>query len=304
MHEYDVTLLTESKYVNIGSPNLFESNILKEDGILRNALEAKGLRVHRTNWDDKNFDWRQTRTVLFRTPWDYFRRFDEFSRWLDETSVKTKFINPLETIRWNIDKHYLLDLERAGLNIPPTILAERGDTRTLEDLAKSTSWKDFILKPAVSGAAWHTYKFNRENISEHEAIYRELISNRSMLLQEFQYSIQSKGEAALMVFGGKYSHAVLKRAKEGDFRVQDDFGGTVLVFSPSADEIEFAEFAAKLCEPLPTYARADIMWDNNDRVCISELELIEPELWFRSHPPAAVRLADIINIGIKKSFKE
>ena len=45
------------------------------------------------------------------------------------------------------------------------------------------------------------------------------------MLQEYQNKITTKGEVAFMIFGGKYSHAVLKKAKPGDFRVQDDFGG-------------------------------------------------------------------------------
>ena len=300
MHEYDVTLVTQSKFVKIESPSRFEQCILEDDALVRAALEAKGLRVYRTNWDDKNFDWCKTKYIFIRSPWDYFRRFDEFCAWLNDASSKTKFINTIEIIRWNIDKHYLLDLQREGLRIPPTVFIEKGDQRTLAQIAGEAEWKDFILKPAVSGAAYNTYKFGKDGIKEHEAIYSGLIANEAMLLQEFQYNILDKGEVALMVFGGKYSHAVLKRAKEGDFRVQDDFGGTVHDYIAAADEIEFAERAASLCKPVPAYARVDVMWDNTNRVCISELEVIEPELWFRKNPNSAKVLAQIISEYFRK----
>ena len=48
---------------------------------------------------------------MFRTTWDYFFRFDEFSAWLDRVSALTHLINPVEQVRWNMDKHYLRDLE-------------------------------------------------------------------------------------------------------------------------------------------------------------------------------------------------
>ena len=97
-----------------------------------------------------------------------------------------------------------------------------------------------------------------------------------------------------MLFDGKYSHAVLKIAKEGEFRVQDDFGGSVHQYDPSDEEIEFAEHVAAHTSPLPAYARVDVIWDNNDQLAVAELELIEPELWFRFKPEAADLMADAV----------
>ena len=94
-----------------------------------------------------------------------------------------------------------------------------------------------------------------------------------------------------MVFGGKFSHAVLKKAKAGDFRVQDDFGGTIEIYHPNQEEIAFVEEAFAACNPLPIYARIDVIWDNNDQLCIGEIELIEPELWFRMDQESASRCA-------------
>jgi hypothetical protein len=116
-----------------------------------------------------------------------------------------------------------------------------------------------------------------------------------MLLQEFQNPVLEKGEVAYMLFGGKYSHAVLKKAKPGDFRVQDDFGGTVHDYQPSAEEIEFAEHAVGYCQPAPIYARVDVIWNNQDELCVSELELIEPELWSRKHHGAAELFAEALS---------
>jgi len=290
----DVTLLTDSRYVNPPKVNWYIQNILNDDKLVQEALEKRGLTVARTNWDDPHFGWTHTRCVVFRTTWDYFDRFAEFSNWLNNVSKQTQLINPIETIRWNIDKHYLQELAEKGINIPPTLFIEKGDLRSLSEITAATTWSNFILKPAVSGAARHTYKFNNTTVAEYQEIFADLIAEESMLLQEFQKNILSKGEVALMVFGGKFSHAVLKRARPGDFRVQDDFGGTVHPHKATEEEIQFAEMVVKHVSPLPAYARVDVIWDNADRLCVSELELIEPELWFRKYPAAEEMMADAI----------
>ena len=42
------------------------------------------------------------------------------------------------------------------------------------------------------------------------------------------------------------------------------------------------------------YARVDIVYDNKNNLALSELELIEPELWFRNNPKAATLLSETI----------
>ena len=294
MKKYEVTILTDSRFINPVEIDENIQNVLIEDNFAKEALERKGLKVARTNWDNPGFDWSDTHFAIFRTTWDYFNRFEEFSKWLDDTSKKTKFINPIETILWNIDKHYLLDLKEKGINIPDTIFIETGDERTLSDLFHQSGWNDCILKPSVSGAARHTYKLNKENISEHESIYKELISKESMMIQEFQYKVLTKGELTFVVFGGKFSHAILKKAKHGDFRVQDDFGGKVHNYNASTEEIRFAEDVVSLCNPLPVYGRVDAILDNQKKLAVSELELIEPELWFRYYTTSADIFAEAV----------
>lgn len=290
----DVTLLTDARYVNPVNPDWYKQNILEDDRLVREALERKGLTVARTHWDNPDYDWTKTKLAVFRTTWDYFDRYAEFSKWLDQVNTQTKLVNPLSLIRWNIDKHYLHDLEQQGIRIPPTVFIEPGDQRTLAEIIAPTGWTDCILKPAISGAARHTYRLNQENTSAHAEIFRQLIAHESMLLQEFQNPVLEKGEVAFMLFGRKYSHAVLKKAKPGDFRVQDDFGGTVHDYKPTNQEIEFAERVVAYCKPAPAYARVDVIWNNQHELCVSELELIEPELWFRKHHAAAELFAEAL----------
>ena len=87
----------------------------------------------------------------------------------------------------------------------------------------------------------------------------------------------------------------MARHGESEVRVQDDFGGTVHDYKASESEIAFAEQAVEACDPQPLYARVDAIWDNNNQLVVSELEMIEPELWFRKDDQAADKLAEAIS---------
>lgn len=298
MFAYDVVLITEDRYVDPPHIDDYIANILTDDDILTRALSNCGLKVRRVSWSDPAFDWSSTRCAVFRTTWDYFNRFDEFIAWLNATEHKTRFINDIRIIRWNMDKHYLADLQKNGVRIVDTTFIEKSSTLSLRDLFAQSGQEKAIIKPAVSGAARHTYMLTKENIGAHASIFSQLIAEESMLFQPFQQHIVSHGEVSYMVMHGKCTHAVLKKAKQNDFRVQDDFGGTVHPYTPNAEEIAFAESAVAACPYEPLYARVDVVRDNFGELAVMELELIEPELWFRKHPPAAAELAKGIHRSI------
>ncbi|XWN38480.1 MAG: hypothetical protein ROO71_05950 [Balneola sp.] len=292
MKKFDVVILTESRYLNPEKVNDYIQNILMEEELLKKSLQKHGLNVIRKDWADPDFDWSSTKCAIFRTTWDYFDRFEEFQQWLDRVESQTTLINPVSTIRWNMDKHYLKELGDKAIRVVETKYINRGETDSLQSIIEKTGWIDVILKPTVAGAARHTYKLDPSNIEEHEALFAKLIAKEDMMLQPFQYNIATKGEVSFMVMGGRFTHAILKKAKSGDFRVQDDFGGTVHNYDASEDEIAFAEEVVHACKPLPAYARVDVMWDNDYQIAVSEVELVEPELWFRENPSAAEVLAE------------
>lgn len=291
---YDVVILTDYRYDNPKEINWYTQQVLTEDKILQESLERKGLKVCKKNWNSNDFNWAKTKYAIFRSTWDYFDRFNEFFKWLNQTKEKTKFINSSEIILWNIDKHYLLDLEREGINIAPTIFIEKGNKIKIGDLFKETKWEEAVIKPAISGAARHTYRLKKNNYNKYNDLLNELILEESFLFQEFLNNITTDGEISMIIIGGKYTHAVKKRAKHGDFRVQDDHGGTVENYNSNKQEILFAEKCIQLCPYKAVYARVDIIYDNNNKISLSELELIEPELWFRNNEESADLLAEEI----------
>lgn len=290
----DVVVLTDHRYVAPEQTNDYINNVLLEDATVVNALKEQGLRVERRAWDDPDFNWETAALLLFRTTWDYFDRFAAFAPWLKKVSETCILVNPPEVLYWNIDKHYLNDLKRNGINIPPTVYIEKDTTSDLNVILKENQWTEAVVKPCVSGAGRHTYKIRQNQTGSTQLIMDELLTQEAMMVQEFQQNIVDQGELSLMIIGGAYTHAVLKKARKGEFRVQDDFGGSVHSYQPTDEEIQFAIACTKASGFDLPYARVDIFRDNKGELCLAELELIEPELWFRFHPEAAKVLAECI----------
>ena len=294
MKEFDVVLLTDSRYVNPKKIDPYIQNVLKEDRLVIDGLEKLNLRTIKKDWNDTNFNWSSTKSAIFRSTWDYFEQFSNFRNWLDIVKDQCYLINPYGQINWNLDKHYLLDLQKLDLPIVESIFVSKKTQLNLETISKSKNWKDIVIKPTISGAARHTYHLKNDEIKKFQYKWLSLTNNEDFMVQEFQKNILSSGEIAVMLFGGEYSHSVLKKAKKGDFRVQDDFGGSVEKINPSLDIIKLAEKTIKSLKTMPLYARVDIIFDNGNKPVISELELIEPELWFRFKKESAYKLAEFV----------
>ncbi len=284
----DIALLTDGRYTATvaAAGDWYLGNILADDGLLQAALDRRGVSAVRVDWADPGVDWSAFRIAVFRTTWDYYERFAEFHRWLDRTADLTRFCNPLATVRWNADKHYLAEVERQGIPIVPSAFIERGGDIRLAEMLVERDWSEAVIKPCVSGGARHTYRFARETAAAIEPVVRGLLADESFLLQPFEPHVLASGEDSLMVFDGVYSHAVRKLPKPGDFRVQDDHGGTVHPRQPDDEQVELAVRAAAVAGN-PAYARVDMVQDRSGRWVVMELELIEPELWLRCHPPSA-----------------
>ena len=289
----DVVILTEDRYVHPDPDDWYQAQIAREDGLVAEALQAQGLSVARRSWADPTMDWRACGSLLCRTTWDYFDRFAEFSRWLDAVSAQTRLFNDAGLIRWNVDKHYLADLAARGVAIAPTCFVERGEAMTLASIMAAQGWDEIVFKPAVSGAARLTCRVDRASLAGHEPVFARCVAQEAMLVQRFEPAILADGELSLIVIDGRCTHAIRKTARAGDFRVQDDHGGTVHSHAPSADERAFAEAAVAACPSLPLYARVDFVRDGGG-FRLMALEMIEPELFFRFDPPAAETLAAVL----------
>jgi glutathione synthase/RimK-type ligase-like ATP-grasp enzyme len=105
-----------------------------------------------------------------------------------------------------------------------------------------------------------------------------------MMLQPFLPSVAEEGEISLFMFNGALSHAVIKRAAAGDFRVQPQYGGQMTPYAPDEEARSLAEAALAVAPRRPVYARVDMARLPDGRLALMELEAVEPDLYFAFAP--------------------
>ena len=290
----DIAILTDEKLLHPDPNSGYVTQAITEDNYLVDGVRAKGLTAERVRWDDANLDWSNVGTIVFRSTWDYQDKLDHFNAWLEDVKTKTKLFNSYKTIRWNLNKRYLQDLAENNISVVPTVFLDVGERAKLQDIYQEIGAEEIVVKPTISAGGIDTYRISAKDLNGFEERFQNLLSEKALMIQPFQSNILQQGELSLMVMNGQFTHAVRKNAKAGEFRVQDDHGGTVAEHHASAEEKQFAELAVQACPEMPYYARVDVVYDAEGALTIMELELFEPELFFRYAPEAAEKLVQSI----------
>jgi glutathione synthase/RimK-type ligase-like ATP-grasp enzyme len=266
-----------------------------DDQLAAQELESRGVRVTAAVWSDPDVRWAEFDAVVLRSTWDYHRRPVEFCRWLDELErVGAKLWNPIPIARWNMDKRYLRDLAARGVAVAPTVWLPRGTAVDLAALLDERGWSDVVIKPVVSATAFETIRADRGSLDAAHAHAQRLLATSDVMVQQFLPEIAS-GEWSLVFLSGAFSHAVRKRPRPGDFRVQPEFGGSEAAAAPPAAVLRAGRAVLRAVDDrfdVPwLYARVDGVQTDREFLVL-ELEMLEPWLFFRHEPGAASRFAD------------
>ena len=293
MHHSTIGFATSAEY----------RNLIADDLILARALERRGAKVVPVVWTAPPPQRLACDLLVLRTVWDYHLRPQEFLRWLEKASQRTKVVNSPEIVRWNADKRYLQEIEAAGFTIPKTRLLERGSHADLSSMMREAGLPAVVIKPAISASAFETYRVDAAQAGEFNARLNALLQDRAMLVQEFVPEIQTGGEWSLIfiatAFAGKeFTHAVNKLPRSGDFRVQEEHGGLHQIAAPPASALQMAQAILARFAPQAVYCRADMVMRAGGPA-LMELELIEPLLHFEMAPQAADTMADYLLGRIK-----
>jgi glutathione synthase/RimK-type ligase-like ATP-grasp enzyme len=243
------------------------------------ALRRGGAEVDAVPWtatgDLSGYD-----LVLPLVAWGYHQ---EYGRWLDllgrAERDSWRMLNPPALLRWNGDKAYLTELAARGVPTVRTMAVESCCDADIEEARRRFDSDWLVIKPPVSASANGTHRLGPKDDLPLDS------RHQPMIIQPLIEEIAKTGEFSLMLFDGEYSHAVIKRPKSGDFRVQEYLGGvTSPCKAPPAGAVKLAQQALAAAPAEATYARVDIVPDDQGTLQIMELELIEPSL-FLDHAP-------------------
>ncbi|MEO7603351.1 MAG: hypothetical protein ABIS39_08890 [Sphingomicrobium sp.] len=201
-------------------------------------------------------------------------------------------VNPVPVLRWNTDKAYLEELAEAGVPTVPTRLVSALDGQALA-AARQDFGPDLVIKPPVSASAYGTHRLGPADPIPAEA------AGQPMMVQPFLRSVVDEGEYSLIYLDGQFSHAIVKQAKSGDYRVQPHLGGTELPCDPPPGSRAVARAALAAAPELPAYARVDLIRLNDGNLGVIELELIEPSLWLQHAPDGGASFADAVRKRVR-----
>ena len=246
-------------------------------------LRRQGVNTEVVVWDSLDVKWERFAAAILRSAWDYSHRHDEFLTWLDRISLQTQLWNPPQIVKWNTDKHYLLDLQRSGIPVLPTEWIPTGGAVDLEQLMAHRQWNTVVIKPAISANARRTVVVGRTQVGAGQAHLVKWLPERDMMVQEFELSIIDQGERSLIFIADEFNHAVVKTPASGDYRIQESFGGKARSIAPTPEEKSLAQQVLDAIGQPLLYARVDII-GSGDRLAVIEIELAEPSLYLQYVP--------------------
>jgi glutathione synthase/RimK-type ligase-like ATP-grasp enzyme len=253
------------------------------------ALRATGVTTDVASWDEDR-DWGAYELVVVRTPWDYFDRLTQFLEWAAGVERETALVNPADVLRWNSHKGYLAEFTAKGVPTVPTRLVP-GNSIDVADQVREVPWEEIVVKPAIDGGARHAWRGLRDDPSLSRVAER-LTDHGDDVVQPFVPAIVD-GERSLVFLGGRFSHAVRKVPKPGDYRSQRHLGGSEVEHEPDSAELQVALAAMAAVPGRLTYARVDLV-DWEDAPVLIELEVIEPDLFLRDVPERVDRFVEVV----------
>lgn len=251
-------------------------------------LEAQGVKVLVAPWQE----WQQADWVLPLCAWDYASYSDGFRAWLMHLAEKGMGVfNPLELVRWNMSKDYLLDLANV-VEVIPTIVLDAPNPEAFLALIHQKSWSEVVLKPLIgqSGKAvtkWHAMQ--QTSLPDFSCY------SSGLIVQPYIQEIEQYGETSMVFFNGEFSHAVKRQPPIGEWRANSAYGVEVFATTPSEVALVCANQVLQSLPMMPTYARVDgTDMLEQGRFLLNELEVIEPALYLHTATEAIARFVQVV----------
>lgn len=260
-----------------------------DEELLLDALRARGVDARMAAWNDPREDWDARVPTVIRSTWDYIHDLERFRAWLARAERAAPLWNPRRIVERNVHKGYLLELEARGVRIVPTEFLRRGFDMDLELLRASRGFGAVVIKPAVGAGSFATRRFEAHDGERAQDFLRESLRERDVLVQPWLPSVDGHGERACVWIDGAFTHAVRKTPR---FSGEDESVSEAVAIEPAEQALAERALAPIAKELL--YARVDVAPGLDGRPCVMELELVEPSLFLKQHPPALARLADAL----------
>jgi glutathione synthase/RimK-type ligase-like ATP-grasp enzyme len=272
----------------------------REDEALCAALHARGIESTVLSWLRHRLP-PTVRLCVVRSAYDWAIRRERFLAWVEATAQTIPVWNSPPVLRWASDKSYLLDLAARGIAIVPTTRLAARSGATVERLFAEHGCEQLVVKPAVGVAAREVMRIAADDIAAGQAHLDRLLAAEDVLAQPYLPSIERGGELSVIVVAGQVTHALRKIPRAGDFRAMFVFDCQETRVALSAEETALAERVVAALDAHVMFGRIDLLRDAQEALCVSEVELVSPTLYFDHEPTACGRLADAIRDRLREA---
>ncbi len=255
------------------------------------AMREAGFAFKVIDWRAPLEEFQGIGPVLLGTAWDYQDHPQEFLSKLAQLEAAGILVcNPAEVVRWNMTKTYLRELAQRGAATIPTLWLEDASYKDVQAAMDNFGADCVVVKRQVGAGALGQHRFSRDSMPE-----AGWSLGHAAMIQPFLSQIASDGELSCIFIDGAFSHALLKRAAKGDYRIQSLYGGYEERIAPDAHDIEAARTILSLLpfKP-PLYARIDMVRSDAGELLLMEAEMIEPYLYPEQGPNLGANLAAAI----------
>ena len=275
-------------------PDIFEL-AQEEIGKLRPALAALEMELIEVRWREIADRAEEFDVILPLLVWDYFEGNQAaFLAAIAKAEAATPVLNSFELLKWNSDKSYLEDLDAKGAPVIRTLTVDRVTETNVAQAFEILKTDTLVIKPTVGGGAWRQVLHKKRDPLP---VASEL-PPEGALLQAFLPSVLEEGEFSFLYFGGRFSHAVRKTPKSGDYRIQSTYGGTEEPYIPTSLELQTASDILQVLDDTPLYARVDLLRGSDQTLKLIELEMLEPYFYLPHAPSDGVN-----NLGAQNFAK-
>lgn len=288
----EIALLTAANLVSDAPDRRADAHLFDiQLDILRGGFAPHGLTLTPVRWIDP-IAWTRFGAVLVNSAWDYQDRHEDFLATLDRiAALGVPVFNDPGAVRWNIRKTYLRELEARGVPVIPTLWPEAPTRDDIVHAMSAFGIEDVVLKRQVGGGARAQVRYTRADMPAAGSIM-----DRPGMIQPFIASIATEGEYSFLFVDGEFSHALVKRAKSGDYRIQEAYGGTSQAIDPTPDDRASAQAVLTALATPPLYARVDMVRGQAGELLLMELEVIEPFLFPKDGP----HIGEMLGAALKK----
>lgn len=254
------------------------------DAVLAAALSEQGATVETRPWTDVD-QLAADLVVIRHLDLDPARR-ETFLAWARDVQENAALVTPVEVLRWNSHRSYLLELEERGAPVVPTAWAARGDRIDLPALLAARGWDRAVIAPAVPGSTRVAVPVGAGacDVAAGQGALDRLLTLDDVTIQQGSVDGLSGPRLAAIVIEGQVSHVLSwEDGSAGEAtRVDDAEAAALAAWVVGTTGVDLA------------VARVELRPDDLGTLQLVSLDAVAPDLGLHAAPDAAGPIATAI----------